>query len=121
MGRRRTSLPITQLFSSFQIGQIMTLTVQTLSFTLPAATAVQLLPADPTRQLLLRAVTSTNPATFKFGSAPTSANDGLTLDATTAAGGRILLTGASTPSDSVWAFSQLGTVVAVEVGKTYGF
>ena len=99
----------------------MALTITTTSITLPAATAVQLLPADPTRQLLLRAVTSTNPATFKFGSAPTSATDGLALDATTAAGGRILLTGASTPIDSVWAFSQLGTVVVVEVGRTNGF
>ncbi|SRR5258708_4099554 len=99
----------------------MSLTVTTTSFTLAPATAVQLLPADPTRQLLLRAVTSTNPATFKFGSAPTSATDGLALDATTAAGGRILLTGASVPIDSVWAYSQLGTVVVVEVGKTYGF
>jgi hypothetical protein len=97
------------------------LTVTTTSFTLLAAVAVQLLPADPTRQLLLRAVTSTNPATFKFGSAPTSASDGLALDSTTAAGGRILLTGASTAIDSVWAFSQLGTTVCVEVGRTNGF
>jgi hypothetical protein len=97
------------------------ITVTTLSFTLAPATATQLLPADQTRQLLLRATTGTNPATFKFASAPTSATDGLALDATTAAGGRILLSGASTPIDSVWAFSQLGTTVCVEVGRTNGF
>jgi hypothetical protein len=99
----------------------MSLTVTTLSFTLAPATAVQLLPADSTRQLLLRATTGTNPATLKFGSAPASATDGLALDSTTAAGGRILLTGASTPIDSVWAWSQLGTTVCVEIGKTNGF
>jgi hypothetical protein len=99
----------------------MSLTVTTLSFTLAPATAVQLLPADSTRQLLLRATTGANPATFKFGSAPVSATDGLVLDTTTLAGGRQLLTGPSTPIDAVWAWSQLGTTVAIEVGKTNGF
>jgi hypothetical protein len=97
------------------------LTVTTTSFTLPPATAVQLLPADPTRQLLLRATCGANPATWKFGSAPASATDGLVLDATTAAGARVLLTGASVPIDAVWAYSTAGTTVCVEVGKTNGF
>jgi hypothetical protein len=88
-----------------------------LTKTLPPATAVQLLPADSTRQLLLRATTSANPASWKFGNAPISASDGLVLDTTTLAGGRQLLTGASVPIDSVWPFSQLGTTVCVEVGK----
>jgi hypothetical protein len=99
----------------------MSLTVQTLSFTLAPAVAVQLLPADSTRQLLLRATTGSNPATFKFGQAPVSATDGLVLDSTTLAGGRLLLQGASVPVDAVWAWSQLGTTVCVEVGKTNGF
>jgi hypothetical protein len=100
----------------------MSLTIQTLSFTLPAATAVQLLPADSTRQSLLRSTTGANPATWKFQSAPTGASDGLVLDSTTAAGGRVLLTGASVcPIDSVWAYSTAGTTVCVEVGKSYGY
>jgi hypothetical protein len=100
----------------------MSLSVTTTSFTLAPATATQILPADPTRQSLLRATCGANPATWKFGSVgPASATDGLVLDSTTAAGARVLLTGASVPVDAVWAYSQLGTTVAVEVGRTSGF
>jgi hypothetical protein len=99
----------------------MSLTITTTSVTLAPATATQILPADPSRQSLLRSTNGANPATWKFQSAPTSASDGLVLDSTTAQGARVLLAGASVAVDSVWAFSQLGTVVAVEVGKTYGF
>ena len=99
------------------------LTVNTLSFTLAAATALKLLPLDPTRRLLLRENTGTAPATFKFGSAPVSATDGVTLDPPTASGGQggsILLTGDDVPVDALWAYSTAGTTVTVEVGTAYG-
>jgi hypothetical protein len=99
----------------------MSLTVTTTSFTLAPATATQILPADPTRQSLLRATCGANPATWKFQTAPTSAGDGLVLDSTTAQGARVLLTGASVPVDSVWAYSTAGTTVTVEVGRTSSF
>ena len=99
----------------------MSLTVTTTSFTLAPATATQILPADPTRQSLLRSTNGANPCTWRFGSAPTSATDGLALDATTAAGARVLLQGVSVPVDSVWAYSTAGTTVCVEVGRTNGF
>jgi hypothetical protein len=122
MGCRRVSLTNHKYFSSLTYWIKNLLTVTTTSFTLAPATATQILPADSTRQLLLRATTGANPATWKFGSVgPASATDGLVLDTTTLAGGRILLTGASTPIDAVWAYSQLGTNVVVEVGKTNGF
>jgi hypothetical protein len=93
-----------------------------LSFTLAATTAKQLLPLDPTRKLLLRENTGTAPATFKFGSAPTSATDGVTFDAPSASGGQsgsILLSGSDAPVDALWAYSTLGTTVTVEVGNSY--
>lgn len=99
----------------------MSLTVTTTSFTLAPATATLILPADPTRQSLLRSTIGANPATWKFQSAPTSASDGLVLDSTTAQGARVLLTGASVPVDSVWAYSTAGTTVTVEVGRANGF
>jgi hypothetical protein len=101
------------------------LTVNTLSFTLAAATALKLLPLDPTRRLLLRENTGTNPVTFKFGSvAPASATDGVTLDAPSASGGQggsILLSGDDVPVDALWAYSTAGTTVTVEVGTVYAF
>jgi hypothetical protein len=99
----------------------MALTITTTSVTLAPATATLILGADPTRQSLLRSVNTANPATWKFGSAPASAGDGLVLDSTTAQGARVLLQGAFVPVDAVWAWSQLGTTVAVEVGRAYGF
>jgi hypothetical protein len=100
------------------------LTANTLSFTLAAATAQKLLPLDPTRRLLLRENTGTAPATFKFGSAPASATDGITLDAPSASGGQggsILLSGDDVPVDALWAYSTAGTTVTVEVGTVYAF
>jgi hypothetical protein len=95
----------------------LALTITTTSLTLAAATPTQILSADTTRLLLLRSVNGANPCTWKFGSAPASASDGLVLDSTTAQGGRVLLTGASVPVDAVWCWSQLGTTVTVEVGR----
>jgi len=98
----------------------MTSTVTTLSVTLAPATPTQILPANPSRNYLLRSCNGANPSTWKFGSAPASATDGLVLDATTAQGGRTLVTGPQTPQDAIWAYSQLGTTVCVESGGFFG-
>jgi hypothetical protein len=98
----------------------MALTVTTLSFTLAAATPTLLLPLDTTRRSLLRATTGTAPAVWKFGSAPTSATDGVVLDSTSAVGGRLLATGDQCPVDPVYAYSTAGTTVTVEVGRANG-
>ena len=97
----------------------MTTTVSSFSFIFPAATAVQFLPEDSGRRSLLRATTGTNPAVFKFGSAPTSATDGVVLDSTTAVGGRLYAGSVDCPTDAVWAYSTAGTTVSVEVGHAF--
>jgi hypothetical protein len=71
-------------------------------------------------------VNGVNPATFKFGSAPTSATDGVTLGAASVSGGQggsLLLsdgdshtTQGDTPVDAVYAYSALGTTIAIEEG-----
>lgn len=96
----------------------MATTYKTLSVTLAAGVAQQILPADVTRQSLLRSV-NTGVATFKFQSAPASANDGVVLDPSVAGGGRVFQSGDAVPIDSVWALSVAGAVVAVEVGSSY--
>ena len=94
----------------------MSTTVTSLSFTLPPATAIMLLPMDSTRRSLLRCTTGTNPAVWKFGTGPTNANDGVVLDSTTAVGGRLFVAADECPADSVCAYSTSGTTVSVEVG-----
>ena len=94
----------------------MALTYTTTSVTLSAGVAQQILPADATRQSLLRS-TNTGIATWKFQSAPASASDGTVLDPSTATGGRVFLSGTAVPVDAVYAFSTAGGVVAVEVGR----
>ncbi len=96
----------------------MSLTVTTTSFALAASTPTLLLPLDTTRRQLLRSVSS-GVATFKFGSAPASATDGVVIDPTSTAGGRLLVTGADTPVDAVYAYSTSGANVTVEVGRAY--
>jgi hypothetical protein len=76
-------------------------------------------------------VNGINPATFKFGSAPTSATDGFTLDPASASGGQggslFLSNGDShttqgdTPVDAVYAYSTGGTTVTIEEGTVYAF
>ena len=96
----------------------MSTTITSTSFTLPAATPTLLLALDPTRRSLLRSVSS-GVATFKFGSAPASATDGVVIDPTSTAGGRLLITGADTPVDAVYAYSTSGASIVIEVGKAY--
>jgi hypothetical protein len=95
------------------------------SYTLAPATPTPLIAANPNRRLLLFGVNGVSPAVFKFGSAPTSATDGVTLGAASVSGGQggSLLhptdgEGIDThvPVDSVWAFSALGTTVFVVEG-----
>jgi hypothetical protein len=87
---------------------------------------------NPARRLLLLCVNGTSPATFKFGSAPASATDGVTLGAASVSGGQggslflsdgnsPTISGGDTPVDSVWAYSTLGTTVNVEEGTVYAF
>src|SRR5713226_4855675 len=99
----------------------MTSTVTTLSVTLAPATPTQILPANPSRNYLLRSCNGANPSTWKFGNVgPASATDGLVLDSTTAQGGRTLIYGPQTPQDAIWAYSALGTTVVVESGGFFG-
>ena len=95
----------------------MALTYTTTSVTLSAGIAQQILPADATRQSLLRS-TNTGIATWRYGSAPASASDGIVLDPSVAGGGRVFLGGRDVPVDSVWALSAAGAVVAVEVSHS---
>ena len=107
------------------------LTVTSRSFTLPPATPVQLLALNPNRRLLMLSVCDVNPAAFKFGSAPASAVDGITLGGASASGGQggsILFsdgdshtTQTYTPVDAVYAMSALGTSVAIDEGTVYAF
>jgi hypothetical protein len=96
----------------------MSFTTTTTSFTLSAGVAQQLFALDTTRTSLLRTNTgATNPATFKFGSGPASATDGVVFAVSSAP---VLITGAAiTPVDSVWAYSASGTTVTVEVSHEY--
>jgi hypothetical protein len=106
-------------------------TFKSTSFTLPPATPVQLLALNPVRRLLLIENTGVNPVAIKFQSATTSAIDGFTLGAASVSGGQggsfLLSDGDShtiqgdTPVDSVWAYSTLGTTVAVDEGTVFAF
>jgi hypothetical protein len=60
----------------------------TQSFTLTAATPRLLVAANPARHVLMLEVTGTSPATFKFGSAPSGATDGIAFDGASASGGQ---------------------------------
>jgi hypothetical protein len=100
------------------------------SFTLAPATPTLLIAANPNRRLLLIQNNGPNPVATKFQSAPTSATDGMTLGAASVSGeqgGSILLTEDSEtiqslcPVDAVYAYSTLGTTVAVEEGTVYAF
>jgi hypothetical protein len=100
------------------------------SFTLSPATPKLLVDLNPNRKLLFLGVNGNAPATFKFGSAPASATDGMTLGAASVSGeqgGSALFTEESetiqslTPVDAVYAYSTLGTTVAVIEGTIASF
>jgi hypothetical protein len=105
-------------------------TFKSKSFTLAPATPTFLVALNPNRRLLLLAVNGTAPATFKFGSAPTSAIDGITLGAASVSGGQggsILFTEdtetiqSMTPVDAVYAYSTLGSTVTISEGTVAAF
>lgn len=94
-------------------------------------TPLLLLPQNPGRRLLMLSVNGIAPAAFKFGSAPQSATDGITLGGASVSGGQggsILFsdgdshtTEGYTPINAVYAYSALGTTVNVEEGTVYAF
>ena len=105
-------------------------TIKSKSFTLPPATAILVAALNPNRRLLLLAVNGTAPAAFKFGSAPASAIDGITLGAASVSGGQggsLLLSEDTetiqtlTPVDAIYAYSALGTTVTVSEGVVAAF
>ena len=62
-----------------------------------------------------------NPMIVKFGSAPTSATDGIPLDPASASGGQggsLVLTGDSAPPDAVYGYSTVGTTYSIAQGTT---
>jgi hypothetical protein len=101
------------------------------SFTLAPATPTFLIATNPNRRALWLSVNGAAPATFKFGSAPANATDGITLGAASVSGeqggslflsdGNSQTTAGDTPVDSVWAYSTLGTTVNVNEGAVAAF
>lgn len=106
-------------------------TATAFSYTLAPATPKLILAQNVGRtMLLLQNTGGSNPATFKFQTAPASATDGFTLDPASTSGGQggSLLLGVETdtidwncPIDAIWAYSQLGTNVTVIEGVVYEF
>jgi hypothetical protein len=100
------------------------------SFTLAPATPTLLVGLNANRKTLILSVNGTAPAAFKFQSAPTSATDGFTLSGASVSGGQggsvIFSSDSKTlecfcPVDAVYAYSALGTTVAVEEGVVANF
>lgn len=96
--------------------------INSISVTLAAATPTLLAAKSAERAFLAVQVTGTNSATIKFGSAPTSATDGFSLDPASAAGGQggSFVFQDSVPIDAVYAISASGTTVAVLDGSESG-
>jgi hypothetical protein len=94
------------------------------SGTLVPATGAQIAASQaPNCSLLIVANNGTNPMVIKFGSAPTSAIDGIPLDGAATAGGQggsLMLTGDDiSRSDAVYGYSALGTTFAVAQGVVH--
>jgi hypothetical protein len=69
-------------------------------------------------------VSGVAPATFKFGSPPQNATDGVTLGAASVSGeqgGSLLLTQGDTPVDAIYVYSTVGTTVNVHEGTVFAF
>jgi hypothetical protein len=108
---RNNHLPYTQTFTPR-------------SLTLAPGTPALLAAANPSRRLLMLSVSGTAPATFKFGSAPANALDGVTLGAASVSGekgGSLLLSQGDAPVDAIWAYSTNGTSVNVHEGSVSAF
>jgi hypothetical protein len=101
----------------------MNKTFNSQSFTL-TGTAKLLAPQNLARQGMILQNCGTNPATFKFQTAPASATDGFTLDPASASGGQggtLELQGTNeTPIDAIWAMSAAGTTVTFHEVSAYG-
>ncbi|WFT94376.1 hypothetical protein QA633_40005 [Bradyrhizobium barranii] len=100
------------------------ITINTISKTLAAATPLLLAPAHTQREFLtIQNTGGTNPMTFKTGSAPASATDGICLDPATIAGGQ----GGSyefrdrVPVDAIYGYSTNGTTVLIFDGSDAGY
>jgi hypothetical protein len=103
---------------------------RTISVTLAAGVAAPIIPLNANRRTLFLSVNGVNTAAFKFGSAPTSATDGICLDGASVSGGQVgslLLDQALdsiltlSPADAVYAYSALGTTVVCNEGTVYEF
>lgn len=100
----------------------MSISTKTTSGTLAAGIAALLAPAYPQCSLLIIANNGTNPMVYKFGSAPTSATDGIPLDPASVAGGQggvLVLTGEHACSDAVYGMSTSGTTFSVQQGTPH--
>lgn len=89
------------------------------STTIPAATATQIAAPLAGITSLILANNGTGAMVFKFGSAPTSAVDGIGLDPASTSGGQggsIVLTGDAAFGDAIFGFSTAGTTVSVIQG-----
>lgn len=97
----------------------MGISIKTNSFAIPAATPTPLVGANNDRKYLTIVVNGINPCTIKFGSAPTSVTDGISLDGASTSGGQggsIWYGELDAPIDAIFAWSTLGTSVGVAQG-----
>ena len=97
----------------------MGISIKNTSFTISAATATPLVSENLNRKHLCIVVNGTNPATIKFGSAPTSVTDGISLDGASGSGGQggsVWYGEQDAPTDSIFAWSTAGTTVTVASG-----
>ena len=97
----------------------MGISIKTTSVAVPAATPTPLVGANNDRKHLCIVVNGVNPATIKFGSAPASATDGISLDGASATGGQggsVWYGELDAPTDPVFAWSTSGTTIGVAQG-----
>ncbi|MET4211445.1 hypothetical protein ABIB95_006284 [Bradyrhizobium sp. LA2.1] len=97
----------------------MGISIKATSVAVPAATPTPLVGANNDRKHLCIVVNGVNPVTIKFGSAPASVTDGISLDGSSVVGGQggsIWYGELDAPTDAIFAWSTLGTTVSVAQG-----
>jgi hypothetical protein len=97
----------------------MGISIKNTSFTIAAATATPLVGANSDRKHLCIVVNGTNPCTIKFGSAPTSATDGISLDGASGSGGQggsLWYGELDAPTDPIFGWSAAGTTITIASG-----
>lgn len=97
----------------------MGISIKTTSVSVSAASPTPLVGANNDRKHLCIIVNGVNPATIKFGSAPTSATDGISLDGASMSGGQggsLWYGELDAPTDPVFAWSTLGSTISVAQG-----